>query len=172
MKWGHLAVWLSGAALFGTGATILWAQPPQTRREAPTGIGRDELRAEVVKLQTDVEMLRLDYQFARDGLLEDLKLRRGLKMAGGMMQLGTAIQSAINEATAQPPGAIPRREPGPDPKMAAEAEKAAAEAEKAAAEEAAFIAERKKELVRLFASLARRKLDLEDAERRYRESSR
>jgi hypothetical protein len=173
MKRRHLAVWLSGAALLGTGATILCAQPPQLRREAPPGIGRDEIRAEVVRLQTDVEMLRLDYELARDGLLEDLKLRRGLKMAGGMMQFGSAIQSAINAATTQPPGAAPRREPELDPKKAAEAEKAAAaEERKEAAEEAAFIGERKKELARLFALLARRRLDLEDAERHYRESPR
>jgi hypothetical protein len=170
MRWGHLVVWLSGAALLGTGATILCAQPPQPRREAPTGVRRDELGAEVVKLQTEVEMLRLDYELARDGLLEDLKLRRGLKLAGGMMQVGAAIQSAINDATAQPPGAAPRREPEPDPKKAAEAEKAAEEEErKEAAEEAAFIGERKKELARRFESLARRRLDLEGAERRYRE---
>jgi hypothetical protein len=173
MKWGHLVVWLSGAALLGTGATILCAQPPQPRREAPSGARRDELRAEVVKLQTEVEMLRLDYELARDELLEDLKLRRGLKMAGGMIQLGAAIQSAVNEATAQPAGAAPRPEPERDPKQAAEAEKAAAEEErKEATEQAAFIGERKKELARLFESLARRRLDLEDAERRYREGPR
>ena len=163
----HIASWLSGVALVGAGATLLCAQPPQPPRESPSRIGRDELRAKIIKLRTEVEMLRLDYELARDGMLEDLKLRRGLKMAGGMMQLGTAIQSAINDATAQPPGAAPLRGPERDPKKAATAEE-----RNEAEEEAAFMGERKKEHARLFAALARRRLDLEDAERRYRASPR
>src|SRR6185437_4007452 len=52
-----------GAALLGTGATILWAQPPQPRRDLQARIGRDKLRAEIVKLE--VEMLRFDYERPR-----------------------------------------------------------------------------------------------------------
>jgi hypothetical protein len=48
--------------------------------------------------------------------------------------------------------------------------KAAEQKEKAVAEEAAFVAERKKELTRRFAALAAKRLDLEDAERNYHQT--
>jgi hypothetical protein len=174
MKLRHLAAWISGVALVGTGATLLCAQSPQPPREGPVRIGRDKLRAEVIKLRTEVEMLRFDYELARDGLLEELKIERGLKMAGGMIAFGTSIQAAINqEAGAEPPRVAPRRETEQDRKKAAEAAKAAErEEKKAEAQEAAIIAERKKELARLFALLAEKRLDLEDAERNYRENPR
>ncbi len=164
----HLAAWCSGVALVVIGTTFLSAQPP---REAPARNGRDNLRAEIVKLRTEVEMLRFDYELVRDRLLEDLKLERGLKMAGGMIQVGTAIQSAINQASANAPPEAPRQPTREDKRKAAEAQKAAEEAEKKeAAEEAAAIAERKKELIRLFTLLSEKRLDLEDAERSYRDS--
>ncbi len=170
MKLRHLAAWFSGVALVGTGATLLCAQSPQPPREGPARIGRDKLRAEVIKLRTEVEMLRFDYELARDSLLEEVKLKRGLKMAGGLMALGTSIQAAIN---GEPARVAPRRESEQDRKKAAEAAKAAEQQEKKAeAEEAAFIAERKKELARRFTLLAARRLDLEDAERNYRENPR
>jgi hypothetical protein len=165
----NLAVCLAGAALIGIGATFLFAQPPQGAPAARVVAGRDTLRAGIVKLQTEVEMLRLDYELAREGLLEDLKLRRGLRMAGGVMQLGFAIQSAVNDATAQTPGSAPKRDPEQDRKQAAEAKQ---EEKKEAADDAAFIGERKKELARLFTLLSQRQLDLEDAERTYREGRR
>lgn len=164
----HLAAWSFGMALLGAGATLLWAQPPKPRGEAPPGIERGRLRAEVIRLRTEVEMLRLDYDLARDGLLEELKVERGLKMAGGMMQVGFAIQSAI-QAGQNPPADAPQKPSAPDPKAEAEA----AEAEKKEqAKEAAFVAERKKELARRYAAWAEKRLDLEDAERVYREGAR
>ena len=118
-------------------------------------------------------MLQLDYDLARADLMEDMKLRKGLKMAGGLLQLGASIQNSINEAGEKPPGEAPREESQQARKKAAEDAKKAEQMEKQdAAEEAAFIAERKKELARRMAALAERQLDLEDAERTYRETSR
>jgi hypothetical protein len=173
MKLRPLVAWCSGVALLVTGATLLCAQPPQPQREVPNRIDRGKLRAEIVKLRTEVEMLRFDYELARDGVLEELKLGRSLKMAGGMMGLGLAMQSAINGATTNPAGAAPRKASEEDRKKAAEAARAEEQEEKKlAAEEAAFIAEQKKELTRRFALLAEKRLDLEDAERNYRENPR
>ena len=118
-------------------------------------------------------MLRFDYELERDKLLEELKISRGIKMAGEFMGVAGQIQVAINEAGQQPPGAAPRQESEQERKKAAEAAKAEAEQEKEqAAAEAAEIAERKKELARRFALLSEKRLDLEDAERSYRESPR
>jgi hypothetical protein len=169
----HFPAWLSGVALLGTGATLLWAQAPQPPRAAPARADRAKLRAEVVRLRTEVEMLRFDYELAREKLLEELKLRRGLKMTGGMLALGSSIQNALNNAGSNPPGAAAGQATQPDQKKDAEAVKAAElEEKKDAAEEAAFIAERKKDLTRQFGSLSERRLDLEDAERAYREAPR
>jgi hypothetical protein len=169
MKVRHLAAWFSAMALLGTGAAFIHAQPPQTAREAPPRLDRARLRAEVVKLRTEVEMLRFDYDVTREALLEDLKTRGALQLAGGMIQLGASIQNAIVESKENPPGEAPRQPAQPDAKKAAEDAKAVAEAgKKDAAEEAAFIAERKKELTPRAAALAAKQMDLEDAERDYR----
>ena len=173
MTFRLLAAWCSGVLLLGTAATLTRAQPPQPARHAPVRFDRARLRAEVIKLRTEVEILRFDYDLTRDGLMEDVKLRRSLKLAGGMMQFGTALQSAINDAGTRPPGEAPRTEPEQDRKKAALAAKKAEQEEKQeAAEEAAFLADRKKDLIRRAASLAEKQIDLEVAERSYRETFR
>jgi hypothetical protein len=170
MKFRHFAAWFSVVALLGMGATLIRAQPPQRPREGPVRPDRARLRAEVIRLRTEVEMLRFDYDLARDGLIEDVKTEKGFKMAGEMMG---AIQFSINEAGAKPPGEPPRQETEQARKKAAqEAKKADEEEKREAAELAAAIAERKKELARRFASLAEKQLDLEDAERNYRDTFR
>jgi hypothetical protein len=169
MTMRHCAAWFSGVALLATTATLLWAQPPQPAREGAVRGDRAKLRADVVRLRTEVEMLQFDYDVARFLLFEELKFERGLKMAGGFLQLGSAIQSAANEAGAQPPGEAPRQVPAEDRKKSAEAARAAElQEKKEAAEEAAALAKRKKELARVFTALAEKRLDLEDAERNYR----
>jgi hypothetical protein len=167
LKLRHLAAWFSGVALLGTGATLLWAQPPQPQpsREGPVRIDREKLRAEVIRLRTEVEMLRFDYDLARNTLLEDVKTEKALWMAGGLIGAVSEIQAAIIEPGAKPPVAAPRQETEQDRKKAAEAAKAEAQFEKKLAE---AIADRKKELARKFALLAAKQLDLEDAERNYR----
>lgn len=174
MNLRYFVACFSAIALLGAGAMLLRAQPPQSGPKGSTPINRDKLRAQIIQLRTETEMLRLDYELARDGLVDAVKTRRGLKLAGGLIGFGTAIQNAMNQAAApQPNGAAPQPRPEPDSKKEAESAKAAEDEEKKdAAEEAAFIAERKKELSRLFSSLAEKSLDLEDAERRYREISR
>ncbi len=173
MKFRHLAAWFSVVALLGLGATFIRAQPPQRPHEVPVRVNRDQLRAEIVKLRTEVEMLRFDYELARDGLKEDVKTEKALKMAGGMMQSVFAMQSAINEASAKTPGEAPRQTSEQDRrKKTEEAKKAEQEEKREEAELAAAIAERKKELARLFALWAKKQLDLEDAERNYRETFR
>ena len=168
MKLRHLAAWFSGVALLGTGATLLCAQPQQSPRDGPVRTDREKLRAKVIKLRTEVEMLRFDYELARDGVLEEVKLYRSLNMAAGLMSSVSVIQQAV----ATPPGPAPRQKSAQDRKEAAEADKAALQAEKKnAAELAAFVAEQKKELTRQFALLAETRLHLADAERSYRESS-
>ncbi|SIO29851.1 hypothetical protein SAMN05444166_3592 [Singulisphaera sp. GP187] len=188
MKFRHLAVWFSGVALLGTGATFLWAQPPQSQRVAPARTERDKLRAEIVELRTESEMLRFDYELARDGVLEELKISRSMKMAGQVMGAVGDLQVTINESQVEPSGLAPGQGSEQDRKKATEAAKAAKQEKRKAAqaaalenrkaveemakEEAAFIAEQKKDLTRRFALLAEKRLDLEDAERRYRENSR
>ncbi len=173
MKFRHFAAWFSAVALLGAGVTMIRAQPPQQPREGPARVDRAKLRADITKLRTEVEMLRFDYELARNGLLDDVKTEKALKMAGGLMQFGMAFQSAVNDAGAAPPGASPRQKSEQDRKKAAEeAIKAEQEEKREAAEEAAAIAERKKELARLFTLLSEKRLDLEDAERTYRETSR
>ncbi len=161
MKFRHLAAWFSGVILLGTAATLLHAQPPQ-----PARLDRAKLRAEVVKLRVEVEMLRFDYELAHNDLLEDLKMTKGLRMLGPMMQLGGAIQSAMSGETPPRPSEKERK------KAAEEAKKAEQEEKQQEAQVAAFVAERKKELSRRFGLLEEKRLDLEDAERNYRESFR
>lgn len=173
MNWRHVATWCSGLALIGMGATLLRGQPPQPLHDVAVRVDREKLRAEVVKLRTEVEMLRFDYELARDGLLEELKIARGLRMAGGMMGAVAAIQTAMNQAGTNSPDVAQRQPSEQDKKKAAEEAKAAEQEEKKqTAAEAAYIAEQKKELNRFYALLAARRIDLEDAEQRYRETAR
>jgi hypothetical protein len=168
MKLRHLAATTCAMALIGTGASFLLAQTPPSPQPGPGRPAQARLRAEVIRFRTEVEMLRFDYELARDVLLEDLKTRRSLQMLGPMMQLGGAIQSAINAAGTNPPDEAPKKKSKEDLKKEAEEAKKAEEVQKKEeAEEAAFIVERKKKLASIFASLAEKRLDLEDAERRY-----
>jgi len=169
MELRRISAWIVGAALIASGATLLRAQPAAQPAEAPVPSNRGALRARIIKLRTETEMLRLDYELARESLLEELKIVRGLKLAGGLFQLGAAVQDAVNESGEKAPGVAPTPETR---KQSAEAAKAAElEEKKAAAEQAAYVAESKKELARLFTSLSEKRLDLEDAERAYRATS-
>ncbi|WP_237722420.1 hypothetical protein [Singulisphaera acidiphila] len=184
MKLRHLAAWFSGVALLGTGATFLGAQPPQPQRVAPARTERDKLRAEIVELRTESEMLRFDYELARDIVLEERKMSRSMKMAGQLMGAVGDLQVTINESQVEQPGLAPEQDRKKATEIAKAAEQEKRKAAQAAAlenrkaveemakEEAAFIAEQKKDLTRRFALLAEKRLDLEDAERRYRENSR
>jgi hypothetical protein len=78
----------------------------------------------------------------------------------------SAIQTEINRPGTKPPEVAPRQETEQDRKREAEAAK---QFEKKLEE---AVADRKKELARRFALLAAKQLDLEDAERNYRESFR
>jgi hypothetical protein len=94
-------------------------------------------------------------------------------MTGGMMGAMSAMQTAINEVGTSPPAGAPPWPSEPARKKAADEAKAAQQEEKKeAAQEAAYVAEQKKELARLFTLLAGRRLDLEDAELKYRELTR
>jgi hypothetical protein len=164
---------LTAIALLGAGATLLRAQ--QTPRPAGPTAPADSsgLRAAIIELRVEVEMLQFDFDLARNDLLEDVKTRKSLRMAGAMMQLGGAIQSAINEAAADPPARPPRAKTEAERKKEVkEAKEAEQEQKRDEAEQAAFIAERKKELARLATALASKRLDLEDAERKYRLNAR
>jgi hypothetical protein len=81
-------------------------------------------------------------------------MAKGMAMAGGLM-------SALNGMNGAPPVDAKARE--------AESKQAQEAAKKTEAEVAAYVAERKKELARLATSLASKRLDLEDAERLYRQ---
>lgn len=165
MKTRMLATWSVGLALAVTGvATLTRAQQPQ--QPAP-GADRAKLRAQVIKIRTEVEMLAFDYDLERTGLMDDMKTRKSFEMLGGLMSVGNALQTAIHEQS-NPQPAAPRPRPVPE----ADAKQAAEEAKKSAAEEAEFLAGRKKELARRASALAERRLDLEDLERTYRESGR
>jgi hypothetical protein len=156
-----LAVWFGGLTLF---AAPSHGQEPQAPPQAAKPSDRTRLRAEVVRLRAEVEMLGLDLEIERADLLEDLKSRKGLEMLGGMMSLGNAVQSGTNRAAANRRQAPPR----------AVAEEKAARAEmewaqkKADEEKAKLLSKRKQTIARLAATLAERRLDLDDAERQYR----
>ncbi len=207
MKIRHLAAWLSVVVLLGASATLIRAQGPGAK---PATAERARLRETIVKLRTEVEMLQFDYDLARVGLMDDVKMEKGLKMAGSMMGAVGAMQVAMNDARNQayapepvepgnalPPQALPPGVPGepvvvrpapsspppppvrPQPsakdrqQAEAKAKKDQEEAEKKEeAEMAKAVAERKKELERIYASLSAKRLDLEDAERSYREGAR
>ena len=131
-------------------------------------------------------MLRLDYELARHELLDELKMIRGLRTAGELIGIGASVQNAFNQAVVNPIDSLPPPEareapktPAAEAKAAEKAEKehataeAAKESEKAEKENAAAlsaeIAARKKVLAHLFALLEAKRLDLDEAERRYRE---
>jgi hypothetical protein len=149
MRRRDVAAWVGCLALLG---------PAYAQAQAPAGANHAEhakLRAEVIRLRTEVEMLQLDYDLARADLIEDLKLIKGMAMAGDLM---SAFGGARNQA---PAGDAKARD--------AEAKKEREDEKEREAAKASFVAERKKELARLAASLASKRLDLEDAERQYRE---
>ena len=103
MKLRKLAAWICGLAAFGAGVTILWAGPQSARETGQLGSKGASCAAEIIKLRTEVEMLRFDYELQRDGVLEELKIERGLRMAGGMIGLGVSLQNAINGTGVKPP---------------------------------------------------------------------
>jgi hypothetical protein len=146
VRWGCLA--LMGSML----ATAAQAQPPAAAEGA-------KLRAEVARLRAEVEMLQLDFDLARTDLIDDLKMAKGMAMMGGLISSLHIINGPPNQA---PAGDAKARE--------AESKKEQEDAKKTEAEVAAYVAERKKELARLAAALASKRLDLEDAERRHRET--
>jgi hypothetical protein len=165
MKARQIAVLVSGVALLGTVATLLRAQPAGPGGQNNRPIGRAKLRAEVIKLRIEVEMLRFEYEQLRGAANDELKLVRGLNMAGSMMAIGAALNGAGPNPRA---GAAPGQKSDADRKIEAEAAKAAEQAEKQqAAQEAEFIAEAKKQLAQKYAPLAAKQMDLEDAEREY-----
>ncbi len=79
---------------------------------------------------------------------------------------GAQSSSAMSGETPPKPSEQERK------KAAEEAKKAEQEEKREEAEIAKFVAERKKELTRRFGLLEEKRLDLEDAERNYRESFR
>jgi hypothetical protein len=160
MKVRIIAALCFGCALLGTVATLVDAQPPDNVREA-------RLRLKVVELQTEVQMLHFDYELRREAVLEELKMVRGMRMMGGVMSFAAEFNAAVENAEADGPGVPQPEDSELDPKQAAEQAKAAKEQEE---QEATFLAEQKKELVRLFALVAEKRLDLEEAERKYRET--
>lgn len=167
MQLRHLAAWLAVASLVGGGAALLRAQPAAEPPGRASKEQADRIRSRIIELRTDVEMLRFDYELERDELLEDLKIARGLELAGGFMAFGAALQPGVNAAGDKPPGEAPPLSPEQARKEAAEKAKAAESEKQDQAKRAAFIEERKKELCRRYALLSAKRLDLEDAERSY-----
>jgi hypothetical protein len=90
-------------------------------------------------------------------------------MMGGVMSFAAEFNAAVENAEADEPGVPQPDDSELDPKEAAEQAKAAQEQDQ---QEATFLAEQKKELARRFAHVAEKRLDLEDAERKYRETLR
>jgi hypothetical protein len=177
MKLRHLAAWIFGAALIGMGATFLRAQQLQAPREGAALVGRDKLRADIIKLRTEVERLDFDYQIAREFLRGDVsslaqhyaELRldkiKVFEVVGGLdwsitIKDGTDSKPAEGDAQQTPDL---ERKTAPEESTAPVLDLSG---------EAAVIAAMKKELARHFAILAEKRLDLDDAERRYRELSR
>jgi hypothetical protein len=141
-----IAAWVGCLALLGPGlATTARAQGQVDERP--------KLRAAVVKLRTEVEMLGLDQEIDRANLMEDLKIMKGFEMLSGMAWIVNAT-----------------RQPARPPASAGDAEKQATEARKEAEEKAKYVAEKKAALARRAAVLAEKRLDLEDLERQYRET--
>jgi hypothetical protein len=171
MTFRHPVPWLSGIALLSIGAICLFAQQPQPPREGPAQTERDKLRAKFITLQTEVEMARFDYELARDSLLEELKIFRGLKMGFeflGSFQITTTIKTTDTDAAQGAPSQESEEE---RKKAAEEAQEAERREQEYAAQTTAAVAKAKVELTRLFTLLSEKRLDLEDAERQYRETS-
>lgn len=165
----HIAVYFSGMVVLGMGSILLFAQSPQPPHATPIRVERVKLRAEVIKLRTEVEMLRLDYEFARDMLRQEMSMNIGLQLVGVVSKAVSEVRDPSHITGAKPTDTEKRQES----EKAAGAAKAANEQEKKElAEEAATMAENKKQLRSMYTVLAAKQMDLEDAERSYREASR
>jgi hypothetical protein len=177
----NFSTWLSAGAIVVTGVTILMVQPALSQNAAPA-TNREKLRAEVIKLRTETEMLRFDYELARERVLEQLKMARSMMLGGQLIGAVSRFQVSINEAQAEAGSLPPGRPLNQARKQAVEEENKKAElaAEQAnrkaeaelAKQEATFIADEKKELIRLYTLLAQKQMDLEDAQKRYAEGGR
>jgi hypothetical protein len=161
MRMRIIAAWVGSLALLGPGlATIARAQEPADPLADARRAERPKLRAAIVRLRAEVEMLQLDQDIDRSALFDDLKMMQGLEMMSGMVSMGNALSSATrgNAPAARPPA------------PAGEVEKQAAEARKEAEEKAKYLAKKKAALALRAALLAEKRLDLEDMERQYRET--
>lgn len=161
----RLTTWLFGFALLVTGVALAFAQQAQPPRERSTRADREKLRAQIVKLRTEVEMARFDYDYARDDLLEGLKTVKGLKMGFQMLGSVRVVEGSAATEEAKKRSAADRKKERKEEQAAEEEEK------KDRAEMAEVIAKHKPELIRLFTLLSEKRMDLEDAERQYREAA-
>ena len=166
MKPRPTAAFITSIVLLGLGAKLIQAQAPQPAQLNAANPDLSKLRADIVKLRTEVEMLQFDYDFERMILFEEVKFVRGMKMAGPLISAVSRATVTRSDEPAKPPTELEKN------KAAEKAKAEEIQEKKEEAAEAAAIKERKKELARIFGMLSEKRLDLEDAERTYRESVR
>jgi len=151
MKWLRIAAWVVSFALLGQ---ITWS----SESLLPVDLNRAKLRAEVIRLRTEVETLQLDYDIERANIVDDVKTMRSMEMMSGLMVMGNLLNRAATSTPDAPQSPTP-----------AEVKATEESAKKAEEEKVAYIAEKKKKFALLAAALVEKKLDLEDVEARYRE---
>src|SRR5580704_13815104 len=82
----RIVTWFAAIVVLGTGTLLLFAQSPrQPERVAQTVTSREKLRADVIKLRTEVEAIRFDYEIERDMLRDQVKMTMGLKLLPAML---------------------------------------------------------------------------------------
>ena len=97
MKWRIVFAWVACFGLLGS-----VARADEVGR--PVDSKRAKLRADVIRLRTEVDALQLDYDIARSDFIDDLKLMKSMEMASGLMAVGNFINQATHAEPDSTPG--------------------------------------------------------------------
>jgi len=143
------------------------AQVQSRDRKGQPAKDRAKLRARVVRLRTELELLQLEHDAARTSIYEVLKNLRQAEIATAMGQLKTYYDFSDEKAAKAIEEAVANGQ------NADEAKKQMVEAAKRKEVEAtrALIERRKQQFARQAAELSEKRLELDEAESRYHEAN-
>lgn len=158
-----------GAASYRACGLVLSDQPTRTPQPNAGDGAQSKLRDRLIELRVEIELLRFDYELARDDSLENLKIQKGFNMMGCVME---AFARGPQESKEDREKNRTDEEKEADAKANSENEERQKEAEKFTEERNSYILQIKKELGRRFTLLSEKRLELEDAERTYDKSFR